>query len=360
MSEDKISSISVRLNGANYSYWSRVMKIFITGQGLWGHVTGSIVTPSDKESKTYATDFAKWERENGKFLTWFHNSSESSIGMNFSKYETTKDVWEYLKNMYFESNFAKEYELELSIRNASQGDKSIQEFYNDMTGFWDQLALMEPSDLQLLDSYVKYREKKRLVQFLMALRSQFEPLRGAILHRSPLPSVDGAVHELIAEETRFKVANLSPSSQSVFVTRSCPPVQHLAPLLPIPASHQTQVSGRPRIPVDECGYCHQKGHWKHACPKRVQQTQGRHNSHTGGSSVPRASQPHYRPSAAVAAPTSEAIPSHMLEQFQQYKAFMEAIQGGSSQASAMSSIHSGLHGSNVTGSGIQEADWDRP
>ena len=72
--------------------------------------------------------------------------------------------------MYLEFNFAKQYELEMFIRSASQKDKSIQEFYNEMATYWDQLALMELSNLQLLDSYTKYWEKQRLVQFLMALR----------------------------------------------------------------------------------------------------------------------------------------------------------------------------------------------
>ena len=62
-----------------------------------------------------------------------------------------------------------------------------------MTGYWDQLALMEPSKLPSIDICVQYREKQQLVRFLMALRDQFEPLRGAMLHRSPLPSVDTTV-----------------------------------------------------------------------------------------------------------------------------------------------------------------------
>ncbi|GMP52850.1 hypothetical protein CsSME_00018523 [Camellia sinensis var. sinensis] len=101
----------------------------------------------------------------------------------------------------------------MSIRNVSHKDKSIQEFYNEMTTYWDQLALMEPSDFWLLDSYTKYREKQRLVQFLMALCDQFEPLWGVILHRFPLPSVDGAIRKLIAEETQFKVAHGASASQ---------------------------------------------------------------------------------------------------------------------------------------------------
>jgi hypothetical protein len=37
------------------------------------------------------------------------------------------------------------------------------------------------------------------MQFLTALRSDFEGLKGLILHRSPLPSVDSLVSELLAE-----------------------------------------------------------------------------------------------------------------------------------------------------------------
>ncbi|GFZ15814.1 hypothetical protein Acr_25g0002230 [Actinidia rufa] len=106
--------------------------------------------------------------------------------------------------------------------SAYSQQNDIQEFYNEMTSYWDQLALMEPAVLQTIDEYVQYRQKQRLVQFLMALRDQFEPLRGAILHRSPLPSVDGAVHELIAEETRLKVHHISHPAQSVFATSSIP------------------------------------------------------------------------------------------------------------------------------------------
>ena len=38
----------------------------------------------------------------------------------------------------------------------------------------------------------------------MVLRDNFEGVRGSILHRSPLPSVDSVVHELLAEEIRLK------------------------------------------------------------------------------------------------------------------------------------------------------------
>ena len=43
-----------------------------------------------------------------------------------------------------------------------------------------------------------------MVQFLTALRSDFEGLRGSILHRSPLSSIDSVVSELLAEEIRLQ------------------------------------------------------------------------------------------------------------------------------------------------------------
>ncbi|GJV26184.1 hypothetical protein Tco_1378879 [Tanacetum coccineum] len=73
-----------------------------------------------------------------------------------------------------------------------------------MSVLWDQLALTEPATLSSFDPYIKRRESQRLVQFLMALRHDFEGLRGSILHREPLPSVDSVVSELLAEEIRLK------------------------------------------------------------------------------------------------------------------------------------------------------------
>jgi hypothetical protein len=91
---DKNQAISVRLTGNNYSYWAHVMKNFVVGKGVWGHVDGSTPTPvSDPKAKEYdATAFEKWTIENAQILTWFHNSIEPSIGMNFSKYDTSKKV----------------------------------------------------------------------------------------------------------------------------------------------------------------------------------------------------------------------------------------------------------------------------
>ncbi|GFY83188.1 YELLOW STRIPE like 6 [Actinidia rufa] len=57
-------------------------------------------------------------------------------------------------------------------------------------------------------------------------------------------------------------------------------------VLPTPTSHLIHVIGKPKpqIPLDECSYCHQKGHWKHSCPNWGQSKAHKGFSHSSSSS----------------------------------------------------------------------------
>jgi hypothetical protein len=61
------------------------------------------------------------------------------------------------------------------------------------------LALTKSTELKACGAYVNCKKQQRLVQFLTALRNNFKGLKASILHRSPLPSVDSVVSELIEE-----------------------------------------------------------------------------------------------------------------------------------------------------------------
>ena len=134
-----------------------------------------------------------------------------------AKDESTQKIWKHLKRLYVQSNFAKQYQLESDIRALVQNNMGVQEFYLAMSDLWDQLALTESAELLAFAPYIARRESQRLVQFLMALRDDFEGLRGSILHRTPLPSVDAVVSELLAEEIRLKCQS---SSKGILQTPS--------------------------------------------------------------------------------------------------------------------------------------------
>ncbi|CAL5443960.1 unnamed protein product [Camellia sinensis] len=344
--DSKIQAIKCKLNGGNYAYWASVMKNFLLGQKKWVYVSGSAPRPSDPKVEGYLSSCDTWDCDNAQVLTWFHNSVDDRIGMMFSKYSTAKEVWDYLLGVYQQSNFAKRYELETTIQGARQRDQTIQDFYIEMTGLWDQLALMEPPSLKILDAYIEFREQGRLVQFLTALSPQYEAIRGGILHRSPLPSVDAIVRELLSEETRLKTASqtLPPS---VFLAPAKPP------LLSTPPSHQLQATAKPKrgpLGLDECAFCHQRGHWKKNCPKKGRQPAPSSQTQFRGTTSST-----FRPPAAYTASTPAPDPdlASLSAQVAQLQHILSTSQSSPS-ASALTSLHSGLLGSS---SGIPSSVW---
>jgi hypothetical protein len=97
-----------------------------------------------------------------------------------------------------------------------------------------------------------------LVQFLTALRSDFEGLRGSILHRSPLPSVDYVVSELLAEEIRLQ----SYSEKGILYVLNLFILVVSSKLF---SNHQNKPYTR--VDFDECSFCKHKGFWKAQCFK---------------------------------------------------------------------------------------------
>lgn len=99
---DSLQFISVRLNNKNYSFWSTVMKNFLKGKNCGDYVSETIV-----KSKSTANDFVPeldaWESNNEKFLLEFI----ILLSIQLEKYETSKEVWGYLQELYAKSNFAK-------------------------------------------------------------------------------------------------------------------------------------------------------------------------------------------------------------------------------------------------------------
>ena len=128
---------------------------------------------------------------------------------------------------------------------------NIQEFYSVMIDLWDQLALTELEELKAGGAYIERKEQQRLVQFLTALHSDFEGLRGSILHRSLMPSVDSVVSELFAEEIRL---------QSYFENEIFSASNPFILVVPSKSSSNHQNKLYTRVAFDECSLCIHKGH----------------------------------------------------------------------------------------------------
>ena len=83
---------------------------FLKGKKLWGYITGICVKPKST-NEDYDAKLDTSQENNSKIVTWINNYVEHSIGAHLAKYETKKEVWDHLKGLCTQSNFAKQYQL---------------------------------------------------------------------------------------------------------------------------------------------------------------------------------------------------------------------------------------------------------
>ena len=98
---------------------------------------------------------------------------------------------------------------------------------------WEQLSTADPplvcsKDIEL---FVKYRDRRKFMHFMMGLREDFEPTRTSLLRRFTTLSLDAAAKELISEENRRPTHHMSssdhvlaiPSPQPLIAAFTAPP-----------------------------------------------------------------------------------------------------------------------------------------
>uniref|UniRef100_A0A2N9J418 Integrase catalytic domain-containing protein n=1 Tax=Fagus sylvatica TaxID=28930 RepID=A0A2N9J418_FAGSY len=152
--------ITVILDGpASYHAWSQNMTVFLKGRRLWRYVTGDIPKPVPR----FDTD---------------SDSSDSDSVANAVVQQSPPSIGNRSSSLVF-----------LGHSTASM---------------WEQLAAADPPlrYAEDIDLFAKYKDRRRFTQFMMGLREDFEPTRAALLSRSPLPSLDVVVKELISKENR--------------------------------------------------------------------------------------------------------------------------------------------------------------
>ena len=208
MPGDEISRpIHVIFNGDNFAHLSQAMRSYLKGRKLLLYVFGdrSIPEQVDKETDSaYAIRIEDWESVNHQIITWFRNTSISSIVDEFDNIDIAKEVWDLLVTRYAGPSVARNFNLTRKLYQIRQepGER-ITVYHSRLKSIWDQLIASEPILSNSADTKLVcvHREQGRLFQFLMGLRDKFELARNHILHQDPLPTISQAIHKLVDNET---------------------------------------------------------------------------------------------------------------------------------------------------------------
>ena len=75
-----------------------------------------------------------------------------------------------------------------------------------------------------IELFVKYRDRRKFMHFMLGLHEDFEPTRASLLSRSPIPSLNAAVKELISDENCQPTHHMSSSDHVLATPSPQPPI----------------------------------------------------------------------------------------------------------------------------------------
>ena len=151
-------------------------------------MNGKIAKP-DIDSPLYED----WESCNTMVLSWLINSMHVNVSSNIMYYETAREMWLELQNLFSQGNGPKIYNLQQEISHISQNQMSVTEYYSKFKKLWDQLLHYEPlpactcGAMKILS--VEH-EKAYVMRFLMGLNENFETVRSQIFMSEPFLSMN--------------------------------------------------------------------------------------------------------------------------------------------------------------------------
>lgn len=228
--------------------------MFICGKGRDDFLTGAAVAPH-KTDPQYKT----WKAANNMVMSWLMNSMTNEIGENFLLYETAKEIWDAVKETYFNNeNTSLLFEVESILHDLRQGNMSVTQYFNTLTRHWQQIDLYEELEWKCPDDGLKYKkivDKKRVYKFLIGLNKNLHEVRGRIMGQKPLPNIREVFSEVRREESCKKVMLGPQSTPQNLLEPSA-----LAARGSMPNSNNKK--GR-----QWCDHCRRTGHTRETCWK---------------------------------------------------------------------------------------------
>jgi hypothetical protein len=179
---------SNKLDGKNYFAWSQFVKLYFTGKGKLGYLTGEKIKLDISDPS-----FSTWVEENAMLMSWLLNSMIPNFNASFLKLPSAHDIWDAVAQTYFTGNDASQiYELRHKAHETCQQGKSLASYFSTLQTIWQELDFLNPYDMESAKdtAMLKKRiENEWVYDFLAGLDLGFNQIRVQVLAQDPTPNL---------------------------------------------------------------------------------------------------------------------------------------------------------------------------
>ncbi|XP_072088205.1 uncharacterized protein [Arachis hypogaea] len=127
-------------------------------------------------------------------------SLSSDIAQSVMENSIAKDLWQELKNRFYQGDVFKIAGLQEKLFSIKQGDLSVTHYFTKLKGIWKDLKTFRPLPqcnctpkcTCVFDTVSNYQKDTFVVRFLRGLNEQFGSARSNIMLMNPLFSIDSA------------------------------------------------------------------------------------------------------------------------------------------------------------------------
>lgn len=133
---------------------------------------------------------------------------DEDISSNYLWYSTMKELLDNVNEMYFDlGNQSEVYELMLKIGDIWHGEDNVTKYFNSLKQLWQGPYLFSNYDWKSPEDFNHYKkivDNDYIYKFLTGLNIEFDEVRGRIISKKPLPSINEAFSEVRREEKSQK------------------------------------------------------------------------------------------------------------------------------------------------------------
>ncbi|XP_057522436.1 uncharacterized protein LOC130802433 [Amaranthus tricolor] len=201
-------SISEKLTNQNYTKWSRLMHLAISGRDRLNHII-------DDPPSTNDPSYSQWIKRDSIVISWILENIDSDLMNQYLDFPTAKALWQGIETLYSSGRDGLQiFDLTVKTNKIQQGTDTIETYYSKLIMLWKEIDRRQPNPMKDPDDIIVYSQliqKNRLYQFLAGIHQTFDKDRRDLLLLDPLPTVEEAYASIRREILRRGIMKTEPS-----------------------------------------------------------------------------------------------------------------------------------------------------